>query len=80
MGNPGLQYKNNRHNIGYMVIEELGRQLKVILRKNTKLKALMGKINVGGQDIILVKPSTFMNNSGLCVRRVLDNYQISCDE
>ncbi len=65
LGNPGPGYSRNRHNIGYMVVEELASRLGTTF-KTHKAKALVatGRLAVGGHKLILAKPTTFMNLSG----------------
>lgn len=65
LGNPGPGYSRNRHNIGYMVVEELATRLGASF-KNHKARALVaeGRLGIGGPKLILAKPLTFMNLSG----------------
>ena len=75
LGNPGREYENTRHNIGFDVIGTLAQQEKIsILEK--KHKAIIGKGIVAGQKCILAKPQTFMNLSGECVRELVDYYKL----
>ena len=75
LGNPGKEYENTRHNIGFDVIETLAGQEKIdILEK--KHKGLIGKGYIGREKVILAKPCTYMNLSGECVREILDYYKI----
>lgn len=75
LGNPGKQYENTRHNIGFDVIEKLAeREHVAVLEK--KHKAIIGKGFVEGQKCILTKPQTFMNLSGESVRLLLDYYKV----
>jgi len=75
LGNPGDQYTDTRHNIGYMVVDhlshELGQQVAV-WQKDTKNKAMV--VRVG--DVLLVKPLTYMNNSGVAVKSLVDFYKL----
>lgn len=74
LGNPGRQYENTRHNIGFDVIETLAAQEHVeVLEK--KHRALIGKGVVAGEKCILAKPQTFMNLSGESVRELVDYYK-----
>lgn len=75
LGNPKKEYENTRHNIGFDVIDKLAEQEKIDLLEK-KHKALIGKGYVAGQKCILVKPQTFMNLSGECVREVIDYYKV----
>ncbi|MGO4383790.1 aminoacyl-tRNA hydrolase [Specibacter sp. RAF43] len=65
LGNPGPDYSRNRHNIGYMVVEELASRLGATF-KTHKARALVaeGRLGIGGPRLILAKPATFMNLSG----------------
>ena len=75
LGNPGKQYENTRHNIGFDVVDELaGQEGTSLLEK--KHRAVIGKGSVEGQKCILVKPQTFMNLSGESVRMLTDYYKI----
>lgn len=75
LGNPGREYANTRHNIGFDVIETLAEQENIpVLEK--KHKAVIGKGYIGGQKVILAKPQTYMNLSGESVREMIDYYKI----
>ncbi len=74
LGNPGRDYKNTRHNIGFDVIDKLAKQEHIdVLEK--KHKALIGKGYVAGVKCILAKPQTYMNLSGESVRELVDYYK-----
>jgi len=72
LGNPGEKYKNTRHNIGFMAIDAIANQLNLDWQENKKLKAQISK----NQDVILIKPLTFMNNSGQAVQAILSYYKL----
>ncbi len=75
LGNPGKDYTNTRHNIGFDVIDKLAEKENIgVLEK--KHKAIIGKGYIDGQKVVLVKPQTFMNLSGESVREVVDYYKI----
>ena len=75
LGNPGREYKNSRHNVGFDVIEKLAEQEHIdVLEK--KHKAVIGKGLVAGEKCILAKPQTFMNLSGESVRQLLNYYKV----
>lgn len=75
LGNPGDQYENTRHNVGFMVADELGeRQNKAIQR--LKYKALTATMELGGQKVLVMKPVTYMNLSGEAVRAAAQFYKI----
>lgn len=75
LGNPGLEYKHTRHNLGYMAVDMIARHLSVSLALR-KLKSTMGEKEIEGMLLILCKPRTYMNLSGLAVRAVLSKYLI----
>lgn len=75
LGNPGREYEDTRHNIGFQVIERIAEQERIpVLEK--KHRALIGKGYIGGQKVILAKPLTYMNLSGESVRELVDYYKI----
>ncbi len=80
LGNPGPGYSRNRHNIGYMVVEELASRLGATF-KNHKAKALVatGRLASGGHKLILVKPGTFMNLSGSPTASLAKFYNFQSD-
>ena len=67
LGNPGKQYEETRHNIGWQVIDELAGKYNIRVTES-KFKGLIGKGMIGGEKVVLVKPLTFMNLSGECIR------------
>ena len=76
LGNPGAEYRHTRHNIGFMVIDELAKTLGVELNPEKKLKAELC-ITLRAETLILAKPDTFMNASGSSVTKIADYYKIS---
>jgi len=79
LGNPGELYRATRHNIGYLVIDYLAQHYHIALRTR-HLSALLGHGAIGGNDILLAKPGTFMNVSGEAVREVACLYQLSAED
>ena len=79
LGNPGKEYENTRHNIGFDVIDRLAEEENIAVMES-KHKALIGKGYVAGQKVILAKPQTFMNLSGQCVQPLLAWYKIRPDQ
>ena len=75
LGNPGREYQNTRHNIGFDVIDTLADRNHIVMGEK-KHKAVIGKGFVAGQKAVLVKPQTYMNLSGESVRDVIDFYKI----
>lgn len=75
LGNPGREYENTRHNVGFLVLEKLAAKEHIsILEK--KHKAIIGKGMVAGQKCVLAKPQTYMNLSGESVRQLIDFYKV----
>jgi PTH1 family peptidyl-tRNA hydrolase len=75
LGNPGKEYQNTRHNIGYDVIDQLAEKENITVLEK-KHKAIIGKGYVAGQKCILAKPVTYMNLSGESVRELIDYYKV----
>jgi len=75
LGNPGREYKENRHNIGFMLIDRLCEQWGVRMSRMQN-KALVASTNQGGRKILLAKPQTFMNLSGQAVAPLLKFYKV----
>ncbi len=75
LGNPTKEYENTRHNAGFMCVDKLADMHDIKIREH-KHKALVGKGYIDGQKVILVKPLTYMNNSGESVREVVDFYKV----
>jgi PTH1 family peptidyl-tRNA hydrolase len=78
LGNPGLQYAGTRHNVGFSVIDELSDKYNISV-DTAKHKGLIGKGTIAGEKVILVKPMTYMNLSGECIREVLEYYKEDID-
>lgn len=79
LGNPGREFKNTRHNIGFEVIDELAKRYNEELTK-IKFKSLYTEARIGGQKILLMKPTTYMNNSGEALREVMDFYKLDPED
>ena len=75
LGNPGRRYAGTRHNVGYAVVDLLA-QSPHASRLPSRFQAQVAELREDPQRILLVKPETFMNLSGRCVREVLDFYQV----
>lgn len=79
LGNPGLQYENTRHNAGFTVIDFLANKFNIDIRKS-KFKSLYGQGEISGQKVMLIKPQTYMNNSGEAVRELKNFYKFDSDK
>ncbi len=75
LGNPGLKYKNTRHNAGFCVVDILAKKHGIKLKSEKKFDAMVGEGTIEGKRVMLVKPDTFMNNSGYAVSAVVDYYK-----
>lgn len=76
LGNPGRDYEKTRHNAGFMVIDEIANKLGISGGKE-KFDAVLLEDFVGQEKVVLVKPLTFMNDSGRAVRRIIDFYSLN---
>lgn len=74
LGNPGREYENTRHNIGFLCIDAIANQYNISMVEK-KHKAILGRGYIGGAKVILVKPQTFMNLSGESIRAVAEYYK-----
>jgi PTH1 family peptidyl-tRNA hydrolase len=75
LGNPGSKYEWTRHNCGFMVIDELARRAGKEV-KAPECQALTARATIGGEQIMLVKPQTFMNLSGVAVAALIKKYEV----
>ena len=79
LGNPGPEYADNRHNAGFMAVDELARELRATYWKSEH-GALTAHVKRGGQELILAKPQSFMNTSGGPVSKIAAAYKIAPEE
>jgi peptidyl-tRNA hydrolase, PTH1 family len=75
LGNPGAAFSGNRHNVGFRVVNRLGRELGIDVGKHSKL-ASIGEGSFGGRRLVLAKPRTFMNLSGHAIGELLRRYKL----
>lgn len=78
LGNPGLQYENTRHNAGFMAVDKFAEDNGFKFNKN-KYNALLGECKIGDLRILVIKPQTYMNNSGSAVTGVSTFYKIPAE-
>lgn len=78
LGNPGAKYKMTRHNIGFMMLDHLAAIENLTF--TTKFESLVAEYNFQGEKILLVKPQTFMNESGRSVRKFIDYYNLDSED
>ncbi|MDO5026399.1 MAG: aminoacyl-tRNA hydrolase [Tissierellia bacterium] len=79
LGNPGLKYENTRHNVGFLTIDRLADKYNIDVKK-VKFKSLYGQGLISGHKVMLVKPQTYMNNSGEAVRELKNFYKFETDK
>ena len=79
LGNPGTQYENTRHNAGFMAIDTIAEKIGADAKK-LKFKSLTADVTLGGVRCLLMKPSTFMNNSGEAVAEAMNFYKLTPDK
>lgn len=75
LGNPGREYRDTRHNIGFMAVDRFAAEWGISFKESSKCKAWVGEGNVKGQKVYLVKPATYMNLSGEAVRAFMQFYK-----
>ena len=75
LGNPGGEYENTRHNVGFMVADELGERKNIPIQR-LKFRALTALTELGGEKALIMKPVTYMNLSGEAVRQAADFYKV----
>jgi PTH1 family peptidyl-tRNA hydrolase len=75
LGNPGPEYELTPHNLGFLTIDRIAGHRDIEVR-NRQCRAVTGRTRIGNEDVLLAKPETFMNLSGLAVRELLDEYQL----
>jgi PTH1 family peptidyl-tRNA hydrolase len=79
LGNPGLKYRRTRHNLGFMVVEALAEQRGLRFRRG-KFRGMEAAGQIGKEQVLLVKPLTYMNASGECVGGLVRYYQCDLQE
>lgn len=75
LGNSGTKYENTRHNAGFIAVDRLAQKLGVKIDR-IKYKSLVTTCTIGDKKVLLMKPSTYMNNSGLAVTEAMNFYKI----
>ena len=78
LGNPGMEYKNTRHNVGFMVIDNYVKKINVNWKK--KFNGQYAKVVIDGNDYILLKPLSYMNLSGTVVKKYVDYFKIKISD
>ena len=79
LGNPTPDSENNRHNVGFKIIESINKKFGLSKQK-PKFKGLLTTGNIGSEKVYAIKPLTFMNNSGICIRELIEYFKIDVDD
>ena len=79
LGNPGSRYQGNRHNIGFMAVDAIARTHKAAPWRR-KFQSEVTEATIGGEKVILLKPETFMNESGQAVQEAQHFYKIALED
>ena len=79
LGNPGPKDINNRHNIGFRIIDAINSHFKLSKQK-PKFKGLLTTGNIEDKKVYAIKPLTFMNNSGICIRELIEYFKIDAED
>ena len=74
LGNPTPDSENNRHNVGFKIIDTINKKFSLSKQK-PKFKGLLTTGNIEGEKVYAIKPLTFMNNSGVCIRELLEYFK-----
>ena len=80
LGNPGKKFSNNRHNIGFLLLENLSKKYNSHFSSKDKLKCLCSEFKIKNSTYRLFLPNTFMNNSGDAVKAIVNWYKINIDQ
>jgi len=75
LGNIGKEYEKTNHNMGFMVVDKVADELNVNFKKNI-CSSFVGEANLNGEKIILAKPTTYMNSSGIAVKSLVNKFNI----
>jgi peptidyl-tRNA hydrolase, PTH1 family len=79
LGNPGIEYQFTPHNLGFLAIDRIANECGVEVR-NRQGRALTAKVVIGSETVLLAKPETFMNLSGISVRELVSKHEVRVEE
>ncbi len=79
LGNPTPDSENNRHNVGFKIIDAINKKFSLSKQK-PKFKGLLTTGNIEGEKVYAIKPLTFMNNSGICIRELLEYFKFEAED
>jgi len=80
LGNPGPEYKQTRHNVGFLLLDTLAKEWGGEFQDKPRFKAMIAEVTVGNEKLLLIKPQTFYNLSGEAVRAIRDFYKLTNDD
>jgi peptidyl-tRNA hydrolase, PTH1 family len=79
LGNPGIEYQFTPHNLGFLAVDRIANEFGVEVR-NRQCRALTGRVGIGVETVLLAKPETFMNLSGISVRELVSKHEVTVEE
>ena len=79
LGNPGIEYQFTPHNLGFLVVDQIANEFGVEVR-NRQCRALTARVVIGSETVLLAKPETFMNLSGISVRELVSKHDVRVEE
>jgi len=79
LGNPTPDSENNRHNVGFKIIDSINKKFGLTKQK-PKFKGLLTTGNINDKKVYAIKPLTFMNNSGICIRELIEYFKIDAED
>uniref|UniRef100_UPI003F693D14 aminoacyl-tRNA hydrolase n=1 Tax=Streptococcus pluranimalium TaxID=82348 RepID=UPI003F693D14 len=80
LGNPGSKFDQTRHNIGFMAVDTIVKELDLTFTEDKTFKAYVTSDFINGEKVYFIKPTTFMNNSGIAVKALLTYYNIAIED
>lgn len=80
LGNPGAEYAETRHNAGFWFVERVADHCRVSLRNEAKFHGELARVRLAGQDVLLLKPMTFMNRSGRAIQALCQFYKLKPED
>lgn len=80
LGNPGATYAATRHNVGFAVVDALAERARTVFKNDGRAEALLAEARLRGRPVVLVKPQTYMNRSGLTVKHLMRRYGFGPEE
>lgn len=79
LGNPGSEYANTRHNVGFWFVDEVARQFGGNFKTEKKFNGELARVSLHGRDVLLLKPTTFMNLSGQALQPLMNFYKVKLE-